>query len=465
MSFASSSLFAKEDKMLTINSPRLRTPSSLQNTQSITSTYEKLASGKRINSAKDDAAGLQISHRLTTQLAVKQQTLRNLQDGISYGQVADAGLSELTDTLQRMRTLALQAANGSNTDIDREALNEEFSQLRDHINSVVVNTEIFGKKPLMSKPELETNLDNVPVLDEVFSNNVQQGMSSGDISLGLIPAGSTNVRIQINDNGANDDLNLFTQTGEHLVGQDLSSVQSRIEANLFTPANGYQGTETYSNGNLFTGGGFNFPAVNSQTINGMNFTYSGNGNPSSGSSNEEIFIDNVTEPLLLTVIGSGMFRITASWDSLGSLNSSSVESSDGPMMVTSTDQAIGEDGYIIFEDIDASAGSLTIEGITIGREDLAQNAIARIDTALSRIGGFRAEVGAKMNAIESTIRNESNQSSMLSSANQRIEDTDFAKVMAEKVSLDIVQQAGVSVAMQARDITKDGILSLLGQLE
>ena len=134
-------------------------------------------------------------------------------------------------------------------------------------------------------------------------------------------------------------------------------------------------------------------------------------------------------------------------------------------MVTSTDQAVGEDGYIIFEDIDASAGSLTIDGITISSEDLAQNAIARIDTALSRIGGFRAEIGAKMNAIESTMRNQSNQSSMLSSANQRIEDTDFAKVMAEKVSLDIVQQASVSVAMQARDITKNGILSLLGQLE
>ena len=69
--------------------------------------------------------------------------------------------------LQRMRTLALQAANGSNTDIDREALNEEFSQLRDHINGCT-NTEIFGKKPLMSKPEQETNLDNVPVLNEVF---------------------------------------------------------------------------------------------------------------------------------------------------------------------------------------------------------------------------------------------------------------------------------------------------------
>ncbi len=108
---------------------------------------------------------------------------------------------------------------------------------------------------------------------------------------------------------------------------------------------------------------------------------------------------------------------------------------------------------------------LTIDGITISSENLAQNAITRIDAALSRIGGFRAEIGAKINAIESTIRNESNQSLMLSSANQRIEDTDFAKVMAEKISLDIVQQAGVSVAMQARNITKEGILSLLGQLE
>ena len=135
------------------------------------------------------------------------------------------------------------------------------------------------------------------------------------------------------------------------------------------------------------------------------------------------------------------------------------------MLVTSTDRAIGEEGYIMFEDIDASASSLTIDGITISSENLAQNAITRIDTALSRIGGFRAEIGAKINAIESTIRNESNQSLMLSSANQRIEDTDFAKVMAEKISLDIVQQAGVSVAMQARNITKEGILSLLGQLE
>ncbi|WP_462168369.1 flagellin [Pseudoalteromonas lipolytica] len=303
----------------------------------------------------------------------------------------------------------------------------------------------------------------MPVLNEVFSNNIEQGMGSGDISLGLIPAGSTNVRIRINDNGANDDINLFTQNGDHLVGQDLSSVQDRIETNLFTPANGYQGTETYSNGNLFQGGGYNFPAVNSQTINGMNFTYSGNGNPSN--LNEEVIIDSVTEPLLLTVIGSGFFNITASWDTLGSLNSSSAESSDGPMLVTSTDRAIGEEGYIMFEDIDASAGSLTIDGITISSENLAQNAITRIDTALSRIGGFRAEIGAKINAIESTIRNESNQSLMLSSANQRIEDTDFAKVMAEKISLDIVQQAGVSVAMQARNITKEGILSLLGQLE
>lgn len=199
--------------MLTINSTFLNPPSSLRTNTIQQSNYEKLASGKRINSAKDDAAGMQISHRLSTQIAVKQQTLRNLQDGISYGQVADAGLGELTDVLQRMRTLAIQSANGSNSAIDRSALNKEFTQLQEHINQIVKETEIFGKNPLMSKPEVETNLDNVPVLDEILVNGVQDTLSSGRVSLGLIPAGSTNVRILVNDHGANDDINIFQQLG------------------------------------------------------------------------------------------------------------------------------------------------------------------------------------------------------------------------------------------------------------
>ncbi|MEI8606021.1 hypothetical protein [Pseudoalteromonas sp. B160] len=111
----------------------------------------------------------------------------------------------------------------------------------------------------MSKPEVETNLDNVPVLDEILVNGVQDTLSSGRVSLGLIPAGSTNVRILVNDHGANDDINIFSATGEHLIGQDLAALQPLIESELFTPNNGYQGNEVYDNSNLFDGGNFNFP--------------------------------------------------------------------------------------------------------------------------------------------------------------------------------------------------------------
>lgn len=451
--------------MLTINSTFLNTPPSLRTNTIQQSSYEKLASGKRINSAKDDAAGMQISHRLSTQIAVKQQTLRNLQDGISYGQVADAGLGELTVVLQRLRTLAIQSANGSNSAIDRSALNKEFTQLQEHINQIVKETEIFGKKPLMSKPEVETNLDNVPVLDEILVNGVQDTLSSGRVSLGLIPAGSTNVRILVNDHGANDDINIFSATGEHLIGQDLAALQPLIESELFTPNNGYQGNEVYDNSNLFDGGNFNFPATNNQSIKGMGFTYSGNGNTNQTNHlNEELIIDNVTEPLLLTVIGNGVFSITASWDNMGSLHKETSISSDGPMRVTATDNAVGEDAFITYEDIDASAASLSIGGIAINTQQLAQSALSRIDTALLRVGQFRSEVGAKMNAIESTIRSQGNQSQMLSQANQRIEETDYAKEIAKKVSIDIIEQASMSIVMQARNITKDGILGLLSQL-
>lgn len=454
----------KDDEMLTLNSSFLNTPSLLKSNTVQQSNYQKLASGKRINSAKDDAAGMQISHRLSTQIAVKQQTLRNLQDGISYGQVADAGLEELISVLQRMRTFAIQSANGSNSAIDRSSLNEEFTQLQEHINHIVEETEVFGKKPLMSKPEIETNLDNVPVLDEILVNGVKDTLASGRVSLGLIPTGSTNVRILVDDHGMNDDINIFSATGEHLVGQDLTAQQPLIENELFTPNNGYQGNEVYDNSNLFDGGGFNFPAINNQSIKGMGFTYSGNGNNNQNNNlNEELIIDSVTEPLLLTVIGNGAFSITATWDNMGSLNKELNESSDGPMRVTATDNSVGENAFITYEDIDASAESLSIGGVAINTQQLAQSALSRIDTALLRVGQFRSEVGAKMNAIETTMRNHTNQSQMLSQANQRIKETDYAEEIAKKVSNNIIEQASMSVVMQARNITEDGILGLLSQ--
>ena len=110
--------------------------------------YQRLSSGLRINSASDDAAGLQISNRLTSQINGLNQAVRNANDGISLAQTAEGAMDETTNMLQRMRTLAVQSANGSNTDKDRLALQQEMEALGEEINRVA-STTTFGGQNLL----------------------------------------------------------------------------------------------------------------------------------------------------------------------------------------------------------------------------------------------------------------------------------------------------------------------------
>jgi flagellin len=117
-------------------------------TNSLSTNFERLSSGKRINSAKDDAAGLQISSRLTAQINGLDQASRNANDGISISQTAEGALDEYTNTLQRMRTLAVQSANGSNSDADRTALDSEFSELELELTRISTDTGFAGESLL-----------------------------------------------------------------------------------------------------------------------------------------------------------------------------------------------------------------------------------------------------------------------------------------------------------------------------
>lgn len=116
--------------------------------KSLDTSYTRLASGLRINSAKDDAAGLQISNRLTTQVNGLDQGNRNANDGISVAQTAEGAMDEITSMLQRMRTLAQQSANGSNNSDDRDALQQEYSQLTTEVNRIAKDTTFGGQKLL-----------------------------------------------------------------------------------------------------------------------------------------------------------------------------------------------------------------------------------------------------------------------------------------------------------------------------
>ncbi|MGY3948561.1 flagellin [Aeromonas allosaccharophila] len=131
------------------NTSSLNAQRNLMNTtKSLDTSYTRLASGLRINSAKDDAAGLQISNRLTSQINGLDQGNRNANDGISLAQTAEGAMDEVTGMLQRMRTLAQQSANGSNSAKDREALQKEVDQLGAEVNRISKDTTFAGTKLL-----------------------------------------------------------------------------------------------------------------------------------------------------------------------------------------------------------------------------------------------------------------------------------------------------------------------------
>lgn len=137
--------------------------------------YKRLSSGMRINSASDDAAGLQISNRLTSQVNGLNQAVRNANDGISLAQTAEGAMDETTNMLQRIRTLAIQSANGSNTTADRTALNQEVSALTSEIARVAQDTTFGGQA----------------LLDGTFKGSFQVGADKGQtISFTLTDIGS-----------------------------------------------------------------------------------------------------------------------------------------------------------------------------------------------------------------------------------------------------------------------------------
>ena len=178
-------------------------------------TFERLASGKRINSAADDAAGLQISNRLTSQTNGLNQSIRNANDGISLAQTAEGAMDETTNMLQRMRTLAIQSANGSNTDDDRLALQQEISALTTEIDRVASDTTFGGQN----------------LLDGSYSSGVFQVGADAQqtISFSLASAGVNN-SVDVSGLGGFNVQGLSSAAGTTVVTSATASISSVANA-------------------------------------------------------------------------------------------------------------------------------------------------------------------------------------------------------------------------------------------
>ena len=132
-------------------------------TNALDTSYKRLASGLRINSSKDDAAGMQISNRLTSQINGLEQGNRNAQDAISYAQTAEGAMDEMTTMYQRIRTLALQSANGTNSAEDRKALQNEVTQLCSEIDRITKDTTFAGERILTGEKSTDQTFANAAI--------------------------------------------------------------------------------------------------------------------------------------------------------------------------------------------------------------------------------------------------------------------------------------------------------------
>jgi len=437
--------------MLTVSSFTQSLSSNPVYSKTLTTAYERLSSGFRINSAADDSAGLQISNRLTSESLAKNQLRRNLNDGISYAQIAEGGLQESADILQRMRQLAMQSQNGINS---RRALDKEFQQLKNALNGIAYNTEAFNRLPLLGDNDLLS--DNVSSIGDTFVRGTPIQLDSGLRSVAYIPAGSTNISINIDSFSLDDDLQVFTTSGKHLVGTPLSddvwdtnsvNSPSDIKSLLFLTQEGYTPTASYD---LITNG--------TGTINGTSFTFSGDQHP--GVTTETLTIDNTNEPLIISVVGNGVFDATVDWDTLGVPGSGGNSFEAGPVDITATNALSEGTDYINLAKTPVGLSDLNMIESDVLTFENAEAALQQIDDALAYVSESRAFYGAKMNQMESALKLNDRMHKGLMAARSQILDTDFAEETAKSTQAQIVEQASISVRAQAKS-SDEQVLGLL----
>lgn len=465
---------------------------------------DRLSSGLRINNANDDAAGLAISARMTSHIRTSAPLMRGMNDGVSVLQVAGGGLRTTLDALQRSRELAVQAAHGVLTPSDRESLDKEYQQMMAQVNYISNNTEIFDIFPLKGDsrvtfippppppPDPIENSDT-PHIGDVFSNGKEELKDSGIRPIGYIPRGATDITVEIAERGADDDIQIFTTDGKHLVGTPISDFTwkknlvfstSELETKAFDPKLGFNADAKYDATYLLNGSTQYSPTLESTSppplsgvFNGMNFTYTGDADyvdfsPNDGNSGAKEFlrIDQTTEPLIVIVSGSGQFNVTVSWGSMPAKGTPpppppppptpTAPPSTGLHILTSATPGLAPT-YVTIEKTPTDTKNLGLVGSALHPLDEAIKAISALDAAIDKVSGYAALHGSVQARLESAIDNAQISSINTSAARGRIMDADYALETAN-LSANMIRQSS-STAMQAQaKLSAKMVLSLLG---
>ena len=471
---------------------------------SLSTAIQRLSSGLRINSARDDAAGLAISERFTSQIRGLNQAVRNANDGVSLAQTAEGSLKASSDILQRVRELAVQSANATNSASDRQALNQEVSQLVAELDRISQTTEFNGQKLLdgtfgSAQFQVGANAGQVIVASTAnlrtsqYGNNqvIASGPSAGSGAWGANGSvidtvaingalGSANVNIAANGTAkaAADSINLQTSaTGV------TASADTNVQ--LTFGAAGAYSLNLRSDNSADEVVSFAISATSgadglSSAVSAINEKSSKTGVIASlNTAGTGIVLTNATGNDIrvadTTTANAGAVTVTKYVaDTTGALVA--VAGNITLAADTTADNAIIS-GYVTLDSdksfavnaTTGSAASLVIDGNStlkkVSNLDVtsvikASDALKTVDSALSFLSGERAKLGALQSRFDTTIANLQVTSENLTASRSRILDADFAAETAALSRAQILQQAATAMVAQANQLPQ-GVLALL----
>ena len=446
----------------------------------LATTVARLSSGLRINSARDDAGGLGISVRLGSEAAASRQVAQGVNDGIGLVQTAEGALAQVASKLQRARELAVQAASSHLLPNDRAGLAQEYAGILQDLDNLAHSTAIFGIHPLIGPVAGQT-----PNIQDLFPSSGANLISvpSGLKPLAYVPTGARNVLLEINSMAYDDDLQVFTRDGRHLVGTPLGdhtwlvngvSSAADMPAKVFKREGGFQPGAIYDGSSLLDGrAAYANPTTTppgtglTATTSGMTFTYSGDGDHHDGTPNdglvaaaqmsESLLIDEATEPLIVMVVGSGSFNARASWSSLPSgVNQPGV----GPTEIVVDAPVHGSVQKVTVQQTPADLVSLGLLGTSLSSASASARAMSALDGALEQVSAHRATLAGVASRLESVADNLGTVRNQTLAAQARITDADYAAETAALVRSKILADASRAMLTQANS-TAEVALSLL----
>ncbi len=472
---------------------------------SLNTSLTRLSSGLRINSAKDDAAGLAISERMTSQIRGLNQAVRNANDGISLSQTAEGALGEIGNNLQRIRELAVQSSNATNSASDRAALQAEASQLISEISRVAGQTQFNGTNLLDGSFQNQSfqvganagqSIDITKINDARASALGSHTLSTGGTAVNAVAVGD--IASLTNAVLAETDLTLTTADG----GTTSAIAYAAGTAGSLTTTGGAREIAAAIN-SAASGIGITATASNSTTLSNLSaagtISFNLNGQAISTVVTDQNDLSSVVSAINGVQATSG---VTASFTSTNSKSSITLSTTDGRNIVLDTfaNSTAGNDtvsfggstltegaaatisavktgtvslssskGAISTANANASAFATagvnnstfsSIAALSLSSLSGAQTALTSVDAALAQVNSSRADLGSYQNRFSSTIANLQSTSENLSASRSRIQDADFAAETANMTRGQILQQAGVAILAQANSLPNN-VLSLL----